>query len=238
MFAQMLDSSPESAWRKLGSMFISFSLHVLVTSLVVILPILLAEMVVVEAGGARIATLTFIPSTGKPQPEPQANALHLPRVVPVGQEASKIKVEQGQLAQPIPDFSIPGPIVQLGHDHYYYIGPCGCAPHIERRPFRQPPYGNTGFSSNLKQAVLLKKVEPQYPAAARQSGIQGAVIIQAIIDREGSVSEIEVLSGPLSLRNAAVEAVRQWRYQPYVLNGLAVDAEITITVNFTLTTRA
>lgn len=62
--------------------------------------------------------------------------------------------------------------------------------------------------------------------------------MRAIIDREGALRDIQVLRGPQQLRGAAVDAVRQWRYKPYVLDGLAVDVETTITVNFELTGKA
>jgi periplasmic protein TonB len=78
------------------------------------------------------------------------------------------------------------------------------------------------------------KVEPQYPEFARRLGIHGSVVIHAMIDRTGAVRNISVVSGPSILSSAAVEAIRKWRYYPYILDGIAIDTEATITVNFTL----
>src|SRR5262249_677875 len=66
------------------------------------------------------------------------------------------------------------------------------------------------------------------------TGIQGAVVVRAIIDREGNVTTASVMSGPQQLRGAAVDAIRQWRYEPYILSGVPVEIETPITVNFLL----
>jgi periplasmic protein TonB len=84
------------------------------------------------------------------------------------------------------------------------------------------------------QANLLHRVAPQYPTPARQMGIQGSVIIKAVISGEGTIEQAQVLSGHPLLISAALNAVRQWKYRPYFLNGQAVDVETEIRVNFIL----
>jgi protein TonB len=88
--------------------------------------------------------------------------------------------------------------------------------------------------SAMMQGNLIKRVEPQYPAIAKQAGIQGSVIIRAIISREGNIERTELLSGHPLLSRAALEAVRQWKYRPYYLNNAPVEVETQITVNFVL----
>lgn len=80
----------------------------------------------------------------------------------------------------------------------------------------------------------MTRVQPVYPVLARQSGIQGVVVLHAIIDRDGRVSELRVISGHPLLVKAAIDAVNQWRYQPTLLNGEPVEVETTITVSFVL----
>ena len=80
----------------------------------------------------------------------------------------------------------------------------------------------------------MTRVQPVYPVLARQSGIQGVVVLHAIIDRDGRVSELRVISGHPLLVKAAIDAVNQWRYQPTLLNGQPVEVETTITVSFVL----
>ncbi len=84
--------------------------------------------------------------------------------------------------------------------------------------------------------TVAKSVAPDYPLLARQMKVQGAVTLQALISREGAIQELQVLSGPSILATAAREAVRQWRFKPYLLNGEAVETQAKITVNFTIST--
>lgn len=81
--------------------------------------------------------------------------------------------------------------------------------------------------------VLLRRIEPDYPEAARRVGLQGTAILEAIITTSGAVEEVRVLRpvNPL-LDEAAVRAVRQWRYRPATLNGRAVPVYLTVTVRF------
>ena len=89
-------------------------------------------------------------------------------------------------------------------------------------------------TSTIEAAKLISRVQPAYPALAIEARIQGNVVLHAIIGRDGQVSELQVLSGHPLLVSAAVEAVRQWRYSPTLLNGQAVEVETTITVSFVL----
>lgn len=84
--------------------------------------------------------------------------------------------------------------------------------------------------------VLERPVQPSYPMLARQMKVQGAVILQALISADGTIQDLKVLSGPSILASAAQEAVRQWRFKPYLENGVAVETEAKITVNFTIST--
>jgi TonB family protein len=89
-------------------------------------------------------------------------------------------------------------------------------------------------SSGVAQGLLIKKVAPQYPADAREQHIQGVVVLRALIDKEGSVASAQVVTGPPELAPAAIEAVKQWKYRPYLLNGTPVIVDTQIQVNFTL----
>jgi protein TonB len=84
--------------------------------------------------------------------------------------------------------------------------------------------------------VLERPVQPSYPMLARQMKVQGAVILQALISADGTIQDLKVLSGPAILASAAQEAVRQWRFKPYLQNGVPVETEAKITVNFTIST--
>lgn len=89
-------------------------------------------------------------------------------------------------------------------------------------------------SQGVSQGLLIHQVRPVYPALARQARIQGMVVLQAVIGKDGSIQNLKVVSGHPMLAPAALEAVKQWRYKPYYLNGEPVEVDTTINVNFTL----
>jgi len=89
-------------------------------------------------------------------------------------------------------------------------------------------------SSGVSQGLLIKKVTPNYPPLARQARIQGTVVLQAEISKEGTIQNLQLISGHAMLAPAAIEAVKQWRYKPYLLNGEPVAVETQVVVNFSL----
>ena len=86
----------------------------------------------------------------------------------------------------------------------------------------------------MMEGNLIFRVQPDYPSLARQVRVQGQVILRAVISREGAIENLQVLSGHPMLVRAAVEAVRQWKYRPYLLNGEPVEVETEVKVNFIL----
>jgi TonB family protein len=82
--------------------------------------------------------------------------------------------------------------------------------------------------------MLLQKVIPVYPAAARREGVQGQVVLKAVIGKDGSIAELRPMQGPQALTAAAMEAVQHWRFRPYELKGKPVEVETDIRVNFAL----
>ncbi len=89
-------------------------------------------------------------------------------------------------------------------------------------------------SSGVSTGLLVEKVQPQYPGAAKQARIQGQVVLQAEIDKNGDVEELTLISGHPMLAPAAIEAVKQWKYKPYLLNGQPEKVETQVVVIFQL----
>jgi protein TonB len=94
--------------------------------------------------------------------------------------------------------------------------------------------GAQRVSSGVMASNLITRVNPVYPDIARAEGVSGAVVLHAIIGKTGEMESLAVISGPEMLQGAAIEAVRQWRYRPYLLNGEPTEVDTTITVNFSL----
>lgn len=128
----------------------------------------------------------------------------------------------------------PGPVA-------IFIDGSGAGPGSADNPFgghhvqpdvRQVEQPTRHISSGVMEGMLINKVLPVYPVAARAMRIAGRVELQATISRGGTIDNLRVVDGPVLLRAAALEAVRQWRYRPYLLNGEPVEVETTIEVEF------
>jgi protein TonB len=128
-----------------------------------------------------------------------------------------------------------GPIVLTG-DPSGMAGPDnpfnGHGTHPDVRPATPP--STQHVSSGVMQGMLIDKIIPTYSAIARATHTSGTVVLQATISRTGTIENLRVMSGPALLRQAALDAVKQWRYRPYMLNGQPVEVETSVEVNFTL----
>jgi TonB family protein len=89
-------------------------------------------------------------------------------------------------------------------------------------------------SSEEMSHNLLNKVIPVYPPAAKKAGIQGKVVLDAVIGTDGNIESLRVISGPQELQQSALDAVRQWTYKPYLLNGEPVEVETTLNIIYNL----
>jgi periplasmic protein TonB len=89
-------------------------------------------------------------------------------------------------------------------------------------------------SQGVSAGLLVRKVNPNYPPLARQARIQGQVILRAVISKDGSIEGLTLVSGHPMLAPAAIDAVKQWKYKPYLLNGEPVEVDTEVLVNFTL----
>jgi protein TonB len=90
------------------------------------------------------------------------------------------------------------------------------------------------ISQGVTKGLLFRRVEPVYPPLARAARVQGDVVLKAIIDKNGDIQDLQLISGHPMLVPGAIAAVKQWHYKPYLLNGQPVEVETTITVIFTL----
>ena len=98
----------------------------------------------------------------------------------------------------------------------------------------ESPVKRTRIAARVAEANLIHDVPPQYPAEAGRSRIEGTVVLMAVIDKDGTVRDVRVESGLPILAQAAIDAVKQWRYKPYVIDGQPVEVDSRITINFTL----
>jgi len=178
--------------------------------------------------------------------------LLMPRVVPVVANTSSgasaptrppILVAPPSIPSTISEDSDPGPsVVEEAPCVSCVVGPPSQGPAVPSSailigtamPPPPPRVEKPIRVSRMMDGSLIHRVQPDYPAIAKQAGIQGVVVIAALISKEGSIENLQVLKGHPMLIPAAINAVKQWRYRPYILNGDPIEVDTQITVNFTL----
>jgi protein TonB len=244
MFEELLESSPTRKKTNQGwTVIVSAVIQIFVLAILVLIPLIYTEAL----PRAMLSTLLVAPPPPPPPPPPpaatpvvrvrpvarlmQAGVLRAPTVIP--KNVSMIKEEELP-----PDISavgvtggVPGgvPGGQAGGVLGGILGGLGGAP----PPPKEAPK-RIRVGGNVQQARLINRPQPVYPPLARQARIQGTVRLQAIIAKDGTISQLEVVSGHPLLVQAALDGVRQWRYQPTLLNGDPVEVSTTIDVVFTL----
>jgi protein TonB len=96
------------------------------------------------------------------------------------------------------------------------------------------PPKKVNISAGVAIGMLIQKTTPIYPPIAKAARVSGTVILQAMISKSGTIEDLRVISGPAMLQQAALDAVKTWRYRPYLLNNEPVEVETTINVIFSL----
>ena len=112
------------------------------------------------------------------------------------------------------------------------IGGLGAAPPPPPPPPKKKAPVRVGGS--IQSSKLIRRVEPIYPDLAKRARVQGVVLLQVTVDETGNVSDLKIIRGHPLLNQAAVDAVKQWKYSPTLLNGEPVPVIATVTVNFLL----
>jgi protein TonB len=162
----------------------------------------------------------------KVQSEMMNNQLVAPTKIP-----KDIKVVAEKEAPPSQGFGVAG-MEGLGGSAGGVVGSVfgsGSAPKVKAEAPKK-----VNISGGVAQGMLLQKTVPLYPPIAKAARVSGTVILQATISKGGTIENLRVISGPPMLQQSAMDAVRSWRYRPYLLNGDPVEVETTVNVVFTL----
>jgi protein TonB len=237
MFVDTLESSWAERTRRAGTILSSFGLQAFVTGALLLLPLLrpmgLPSFHRLSAPISLGDTVTETPAvrqrggSGIAPTKPAVFFFHRPSPLPAGRRAP---VDDGAPAFGSGPY-ISGP--RSGDLHGLpglFEG--GTQPILPAAP--PATIAHPLQISHMNEGNLVRKVQPTYPALARSARIQGTVLLQAVISRQGKIENLSVLRGHPMLVPAAIDAVRQWRYRPYILNDEPVEVETQITVNFTL----
>ena len=240
MFDDLVESSVVRKKTNTGwAVILSTIVQVCVLVVLILIPLIYTQAL----PKAMMATLLIAPPPPPPPPPPPAEA---PKIVkPVAR-----LIQQGKLMQPRaipkqvevfkeaelpPEAPVSGGV--LGGLDSGLLGGLGSGPAVAAPPPPPPAPKQTQrikLGGQVVAAKLVAQPNPVYPPLARQARIQGNVVLHAIIDKDGRVGELQVISGHPLLVQSALEAVKNWRYQPTQLNGDPVEVDTTITVSFVL----
>ncbi len=238
MFADSLLESNLDRSNRGWTTLASFAMQMLGVAILLMLPLLYTE------GLPKLHLLSVSAPIGPPPGPPPATQQHSTAVVRQSNMVDGIVVAPPSIPTHIgtvvedsaPQDSapcavcVPGGTGSLASNNPI-VGSFGTALPIVASP---PPTVHPPRISHMMEGNLIYKVQPIYPQLARAARIQGAVVIRAIISRNGTIENLQTLSGHPMLVGAALDAVRQWRYRPYILNGDPVEVETQVTVNFSL----
>jgi periplasmic protein TonB len=243
MFEDSLIESGGKLKTKRGwTSLISFGIQVMIVGVLVLIPLIFTEAL------PKTQLLTFLVAPPPPPPPPPPAAAPV-RVVKVVQT----NIDNGQLRTPT---KIPDKIKMVQEDEapppsMASSGVVGGVPGgvpggsmggviggiVSSTPVAVPKIATpqrVRVSSGVVSGLLLRRVNPVYPPLARQARIQGTVVLQAQISKTGDIENLQLISGHPMLAPAAIEAVKQWKYKPYLLNGEPVEVDTQVQVNFTL----
>jgi periplasmic protein TonB len=232
LFRQIADPAPSDRGGRVSALPVSVAVHVAVLLAIVVIPLLASDVLPLVRGADIAWTPIVLPTVPPALPQPAVHrqaalpAADAPPVEPptgIGRERMIVATEPPDTAAPGPRGVVDGTEVPGGIST---VVPDAPPPPRAAAPVR--------VSTLLRPPVRLREVSPVYPEAARMARVEGVVIIEAIISPTGEVVDARVLRSRPLLDEAALVAVRQWRYTPSLLNGVPVPVVMTVTVNFTL----
>jgi protein TonB len=224
--------SSSKRWTALASICLQFA----VAGAVIALPLLHPEVMPFHEDSPKV----MLPLLAKPPAPP----VQMQRIVEAASSAASHNLSQPTIAPSVfpgknaspnegpvlmaVDHGMGGPYgLPVGLDTGD-IGPHPSVAVVSTRAANKPIHVSSGVSAGM----LITPIRPLYPAIAKAAHIEGMVVIEAIISRTGTIESLQVISGPMMLQSAALDAIRAARYQPYRLNGEATEVQTTITVNF------
>ena len=247
MFAESVLDFGVQRKRKFFATSTSFLINCLVIMLMLAVPLMFTE----ELPKAQLLTFLVAPPPPPPPPPPAAAEVHVVKQIQtdllnngalrtptkIPQKIQMIKEEEapppmasnGGVVGGVPG-GIPGG--QLGGVIGSVISSSNSLAAVPKFVPTTPT--RVRISGGVTKGLLIQRVEPTYPTLARAARVQGDVILSAVIDTNGQIQNLQLVSGHPMLVPAAIAAVKQWRYKPYLLNGQPVEVETTITVIFTL----
>jgi len=235
----LIESGNKLKTKRLATSIISFFAQFLLLGVLILIPLIYTEAL------PKTQLMTFLVAPPPPPPPPPPPAAAVVKVVKIQSDLvngqlrtptkipEKVQMIKEEEAPPVMGSGVMGGVpggVPGGSMGGVIGGMINSTAAIPKVATPQRVRVSTGVATGL----LIKKVQPNYPPLARQARIQGSVVLQAEISKDGTIQNLQLISGHPMLAPAAIEAVKQWRYKPYLLNGEPVAVDTQVVVNFTL----
>ena len=244
----LLDSGVAQRKRRTRATLLSFVLQLFLIGLLLLLPLWFTDVLPKQ----QLLTFLEAPPPPPPPPPPAASTPSAAKVVKVTSNIANGRLRTPSRIPPkvqmIKEDDAPPPVAttggvvggvpggipggQLGGVIGGIISSSSSLAAVPRLSQPAPAVQRVRVSQGVIKGLLIYRVEPAYPPLAKQARIQGVVVMTALIDKGGNVQNLQVVSGHPLLAPAAIEAVKPWRYKPFLLNGQPVEVETTVTVNF------
>ena len=234
----LIESAGKLKTRRGRTTMFSFVLQVVIIGVMILIPLMFTEAL------PKAMTMTFLaaPPPPPPPPPPPAAVVHVKKIetdlvnnqlrtpTKIPKKVEMIKEEEAPPPQMGVVGGVPGgvPGGSMGGVMGSIIGGTPVAvPKVAVQRVR--------VSQGVTQGLVIHRVQPTYPQMAKIARVQGSVVLAAIIGKDGTIQNLHVVSTASPLLNqSALDAVKQWRYRPYILNGEPVEVDTTVTVTFTL----
>jgi len=245
----LLEYGGRGKTKKGWTVAVSFLVQGTILTVMILIPLIYTEAL----PRTQLMTMLMAPPPPPPPPPPPApkTVRVQPRIIQQPQEMVQPRVIPRQVARIVEDpLPPPGPVGGVvggvaggipGGSAGGILGgmisappPPPPPPPPPSAPPPPPPPERVRVGGQVQSARLVNQARPVYPPLARQARVQGTVRLEAVINKDGVIEELKVISGHPLLVQAALTAVQQWQYQPTLLNGVAVEVITTIDVNFTL----
>src|SRR5271155_4205965 len=235
----LIESGNKLKTKRLSTTILSFFGQFALVGILILIPLIYTDAL----PKGNLMTFLVAPPPPPPPPPPPAAA---PKVVKIQSEVingqlrtptkipEKIQMIKEEEAPPDLGGGVPGGVPGgiPGGSAGGVMGGILSAGHVDIPKVAAPQ--RIRVSSGVSTGLLIKKVQPNYPPLAKAARIQGTVVLQAEISKDGTIQNLQLVSGHPMLAPAAIEAVKQWRYKPYLLNGEPVAVDTQVDVVFSL----
>jgi protein TonB len=227
----LMESTRHLSKRRGWTTLLSSGLQVLVLSVLVILPLLHTDAITASTSMLPTPLISPSPSTGNEPPKGDAISGSPRTPIEVVRNFHPHHFSTEPDREGPPRFDLAQTCTNCGTLPPGFLPGSGTGSAVTFAP--EPPKGPTKIS-HLDPGQIIQRVEPPYPPMARITRTQGPVTLHAVISRDGVIENLQLVSGHPLLVQAALDAVKQWRFRPYLLNGQPIEVETEITINFIL----